>query len=328
MAGVLVVVGSVKGAPGASCLTAGLAVWLRQERGRPVLVVDADPAGGVFAVRGDLAAGRGLGSLAAMTRGAALSLAAVREHAAALPGGAGVLPGPVGAGEARSALQVLDGPLTGFARARPDREAVLVDAGRLPTAMVVAPQLLAAADGVILVAAADGEGLGQAAAWLPAIGELAERVAIVARQPAAGGGYSGREIADALGARVLFPRPPARPWSGPARRPAGRSPRPTARSPAARPSCPIAVTAWLPCPPAHQHPGPDATQSGARSTGLPGAATHPSRPARSTGRTPPARHACTPGRTPAAADDRPADPHWTHPHRATPRPEDRPHSTS
>ena len=96
-------------------------------------------------------------------------------------------------------MQVLDGPLTGFARARPDREAVLVDVGRLPTATAVAPQLLAAADGVILVAAADREGLAQAAAWLPAIGELAERVAIVARQPVAGGGYSGREIADALG---------------------------------------------------------------------------------------------------------------------------------
>ncbi len=203
MAGVLVVVGSIRGAPGASCLTGGLAMWLRQERGRPVLVVDADPAGGAFAVRAELAAGRGLGSLAATTRGAALSLATVSEHAAALPCGAGVLPGPVAAGEARSALQVLDGPLTGFAQARPDREAVLVDVGRLPTATAVAPQLLAAADGVILVAAADREGLAQAAAWLPAIGELAERVAIVARQPAAGGGYSGREIADALGVAVL-----------------------------------------------------------------------------------------------------------------------------
>jgi MinD-like ATPase involved in chromosome partitioning or flagellar assembly len=202
MAGVLVVVGSVKGAPGASCLTAGLAVWLRQERGRPVLVVDADPAGGVFAVRADLAAGRGLGSLAATTRGAPLSPATVTGHAAALPCGAGVLPGSVGAAEARSALQVLDGPLAGFATARPDREVVLVDAGRLPTAMAVARQLLAAADGMILVAAADREGLGQAAAWLQAIGELAERVAIVARQPAAGG-YSGREIADALGVAVL-----------------------------------------------------------------------------------------------------------------------------
>ncbi len=203
MAAVLVVVGSVKGAPGASCLTAGLAVWLRQEREWPVLVVDADSAGGVFAVRGNVVAGRGLGSLAAMSRGAALSLAMVREHAAPMPCGAGVLPGPVRAGEARSTLQVVDGPLTGFAQARPDGEAVLVDVGRLPTALIGAPQLLAAADGVVLVAAADREGLGQAAAWLPAAGELAEKVAIVARQPAAGGGYSGREIADALGVAVL-----------------------------------------------------------------------------------------------------------------------------
>ncbi len=197
----LIVIGSVKGSPGVSCLTAGVAVFLQGGSGS-VLVIEADPGGGVAAVRSGLGAHPGMASLAIRTRGAALAAASVAEHVQVLGSGAGVLVGPVAGDEASSGLDVLADPLARFARSRPDGELLLADVGRMDPDSAAAP-LVSAADGVVLVTHADREGLEQAASWLRTAGELNGRIAVVTRQPPTGLEYSPREIADGLGVQVL-----------------------------------------------------------------------------------------------------------------------------
>ncbi|MGE0295283.1 hypothetical protein [Pseudonocardia sp.] len=197
----LVVVGSVKGSPGVSCLTAGVAGRLRQER-LPVLVLDADPAGGVFTCRAGLAAHPGLVSLAAATRGAPLSVDVVAAHVQVLASGAGLLAGPPAGDQASSALEVLAERLAQFARSRPGPEVILADVGRLDAGSAATP-LVRGADGAVLVMRADREGLEQAGAWLRTDPEQRGRTALVTRQPSGGTEYRAAEIADALGVPVL-----------------------------------------------------------------------------------------------------------------------------
>lgn len=243
----LVVFGSVKGSPGVSCLTAGVAAcWLRREAGhssddgpgrsdrggarsavRPVVLVEADPAGGVLATRAGLPPLPGLAGLAAQARGAALSAGGVARHAQVLPSGAAVLVGPVGGDQASSVLDVLAEAVARFARSRPDMETLLVDAGRLDIDTAAWP-LVDGADGLVLVVRADAEGLGQAASWLGARPELAGRVALVLRAPSAGPEFPPREVVDELGLAVLarLPTDPVsagRAVAGPSGRGAARS---------------------------------------------------------------------------------------------------------
>jgi hypothetical protein len=224
------VFGSLKGSPGVSCLTAGVAACLRVDTGSrrlsartrrvrshdprttlgtssirpegPVLVWEADPSGGVFAGRAGLDAHPGMASLAARTRGGVLSAETVASHSQVLPSGAGVVVGPIAGDEASSGLEVLAESVVRFARSRPETEVHLADVGRLNLDSAAAP-FVWSADGVVLVAWADREGLAHAAAWLRGASELAARVAIVARQPAAGAEYTPQEIANALGVQVL-----------------------------------------------------------------------------------------------------------------------------
>jgi len=197
----LIVIGSVKGSPGVSCLTAGVAAS-RQGGNGSVLVIEADPTGGVAAGRSGLGAHPGMASLAIRTRGAALAAATVAEHVQVLQSGAGVLIGPVAGDEASSGLDVLAGPLARFARSRRDGELLLADVGRMHPDSAAAP-LVSTADGVVLVTHADREGLEQAASWLRTAGELNGRIAVVARQPSTGLEYSPQEIADGLSVQVL-----------------------------------------------------------------------------------------------------------------------------
>lgn len=210
-----IVFGSVKGSPGVSCLTAGVAACLRRDgadagaRGgrrpavRPlVLIVEADPSGGVFAGRAGLAAHPGMASMAARTRGAGLSTEAVAAHVQVLPSGVGVLVGPLSGEQASSGLEVLADGLVRFGRSRPDGELLLVDVGRMDLDSAATP-LVWSADGVVLVVRADREGLEQAAGWLRAAPELAGRVAVVLREPNSAAEYSPREVSDGLGVQVL-----------------------------------------------------------------------------------------------------------------------------
>lgn len=208
---VVIVCGSVRGSPGVSCLTAGVAGFLQRGvagsarghgRGRSVLLVEADPAGGVIASRAGLGAHPGMASLAAQSRGGVLSAGVVAPHVQPLSSGVGVLVGPLAGDQAVTGLEVLGEALAQFAQTRPDSEVILVDAGRIDLDSEASP-LLWAADGVVLLVWADTEGLAQAAAWLRTFADLAGRVAVVARQPISGTEYSPREIADGLRVQVL-----------------------------------------------------------------------------------------------------------------------------
>lgn len=243
----MVVFGSVKGSPGVTCLAAGVAAsWQRAVRPgasrrrtdevdgggdgrwrRPLLLVEADPSGGVLAARAGLGLTPGLTSLAAQARGGELSVELIARHMQVLPSGAAVLLGPIGADQARSVVSVLGGGVARFVRSRPDEEMVLVDAGRLDTDSPASP-MVAVADGVVLVVRSDGEGVGQAAAWLRSRPELGGRVAFVLRAPTWGAEFVAREIANELGVAILSRLPEdlgagAQAVTGPAGRGAARS---------------------------------------------------------------------------------------------------------
>lgn len=196
---VLVVFGSMRGSPGATCLTAGVAATLPPER--PVVVVEADPAGGVIAARAGLVPHPGMASLAARSRGQALTEDVVAPHVQVLPSGAGVIAGPVAGDQAESALAVVAEGLVRFVRARPENEAWLVDVGRLGTGGAAA--LVSAADGVVVVVRADEEGLRHGAAWIRTVPAVSPRIALVTRQPGFGTEFRPQEISDSLGVTVL-----------------------------------------------------------------------------------------------------------------------------
>jgi hypothetical protein len=147
---VLIGVGSVKGSPGVTTLGLGLAsVW----DGAATLFVEADPSGGDVAVWHRTGAEQGLVSVAAAVRRTSTALEVdVLEHTVDLGDGLHVLSGPVGASQARAAVElvaaradVLRAPLTAG-----DVDAVVVDLGRLDAG--VGHPLLAKLDVVLLVA--------------------------------------------------------------------------------------------------------------------------------------------------------------------------------
>ena len=88
---------SLRGAPGVTTATlVTAAVW---PAGRRVRLVEADPAGGVLAVRYGLSPSRGVASLAATRRSTPGLLDA---HSQTLPGGVQVLAAPVAGDHATS----------------------------------------------------------------------------------------------------------------------------------------------------------------------------------------------------------------------------------
>ncbi len=202
----IIALGSVKGSPGVTCTAAATAAWLQRRLLRSVLLVEADPAGGVIAARCGLSAQSGMASLAARTRGASLSVADVRGHLQVLPVGPPVLIAPIASDQATSALAAVGEQLAQFLRRLPPDEIVLIDVGRFPTAgsaeEPTAP-LLRVADGVALVASADREGLAGAAAWLQSVTLPMVGAALIARQPPLRAGYSSREIATELHVPVV-----------------------------------------------------------------------------------------------------------------------------
>jgi MinD-like ATPase involved in chromosome partitioning or flagellar assembly len=199
--GWLVVVTGGKGGPGATTLAVGLAgAWTAA--GRPVLLVDADPAGGDVAahlVVGSEALRRGVAPLAALGAARIDPAAVLAESTALAPGlrvlvgvhradAGGLLSRPVGVAIAEAACRV------------PGVELVVVDPGRLLPGSVAAAVVGLAEVGVIAVradvpgalaaqrafdAAGDVEGL-----WPVAVGVRRRSAADVA------------ELAEALGRPV------------------------------------------------------------------------------------------------------------------------------
>lgn len=194
--------GSVRSC-GVTTLVLGLAAtWPRraEPQGRPVLVVEADPAGGTLAASAGWPAEPGLVSLAAAARrGAEPSL--VFEHCQHLPGAASVLAGPARSDQARSALGML-GPLLG--RLGELDADVLVDCGRLEDASPVLGIFERAAQGdressAVLVSRGRLCDLQAVASWLEAHPAGPGAGLVVAGD----GPYFDAEIAEALGLAVL-----------------------------------------------------------------------------------------------------------------------------
>ena len=200
--GSVVAFGSVRSC-GVTTLVLGLAVtWPRRAEppGRPVLVVEADPAGGTLAASAGWPAEPGLVSLAAAARrGAEPSL--VFEHCQHLPGGAAVLAGPARGDQAKSALVML-APLLG--RLGELDADVLVDCGRLEDTSPVLGIFERAAqgdrgNGAVLVSRGRLCDLQAVASWLEA-----HPVASGAGLVVVGDGpYPDAEITEALGLPVL-----------------------------------------------------------------------------------------------------------------------------
>ena len=187
----VVAVGSVRSC-GASTLALGLvATW---PEARPVLLVEADPAGGTLAATAGWPGEPSLVSLAAAARHGG-DPGIVEAHCHLLPGGAQALVAPASAEQARAALGML-GTLFGHLG---DLEAdVVVDCGRLdPGSPAMA--LVEHADRLLLVARPRLSDLHAVSAWLASHGALSGHVSLVA---VGDGPYPDAEIADALGTEV------------------------------------------------------------------------------------------------------------------------------
>lgn len=190
----LVVCGSVSGAPGVSTVALGLAAGWLDGGG---LLVEADPSGGVVAARFGLAQQPGVAALATAARHGG-PVTGLGEYVRRLPLGVDVVVGPGSAETAGGAVAVLarhpDTALGGLA------PVVLADAGRLYLGSP-ATGLLPAADAVVVVVNPTVEGLDHLDARLPALAEAVRpgRLGVVL---AGRGRYPMAEVADRLGVPV------------------------------------------------------------------------------------------------------------------------------
>jgi hypothetical protein len=247
---VLLVLASVKGAPGVS--TAARALAAAWPAARSPVLLELDPSGGDLIVDFGLDAEPGLMSLAAAARrGPRLGLA--REHAQRLPGGLLVVPAPSGAEQAAAAVDVLlssaawdtmpgtpppGGDTSSDGQAAEDqaaagqpgagRDVLIVDAGRLPTRAgpgVEVSRLLRAADAVLVVARNDARGLVHAAARVEHLTSMVVSPRRLRLLLVNSGPYPAEDVGRGLGVPVAGVLPidarAARTLAGrPARRPA------------------------------------------------------------------------------------------------------------
>ena len=139
----VVALGSAKGAPGVTTMALALAAgW---PANRALMVVEADPDGGVLAARRDLSPEPGLVTLAAALR---RDRGTLTPHRQALGEGVHALCAPVAAAQVRAALAVGgDGLSSALAAAQDD---VLIDCGRL-TVTSPAAALARDADTVLIL---------------------------------------------------------------------------------------------------------------------------------------------------------------------------------
>lgn len=188
--------GSAKASPGVTTsLLAMAAVWPAD---RSLLLVEADPDGGVLSTRCGLAAEPGLSTLAVAGR-RSMPLGELARHVQRLPGGdVDVLVGPPSAEQSRRALELGAGPLAVALRELPGTD-VLVDLGRLTPAATTWP-LVDAADRVVLVARPRLEELQLLPARLRALtgAGVAPSLVLVGERP-----YSPTEVTTALDVDVL-----------------------------------------------------------------------------------------------------------------------------
>jgi hypothetical protein len=167
----LIAVASFSGSPGVTTAALGIAAcW---PAGAEPLLAEADPSGGDLQAWYGMPDTPGMVSLAAAARrGHGPDLLA--GHAARLPGGLRVLPGPVGASQAHAAASQLAAvgyePVTAAAAAG---QVIVADCGRLTPGTPVTA-LLDAAAVLLVVTAGDPAALAHVHARLGALGALAD----------------------------------------------------------------------------------------------------------------------------------------------------------
>ncbi|WP_319463012.1 hypothetical protein [Micromonospora sp. RTP1Z1] len=196
----LIVCGSLSGAPGVSTAAVGLAA---QWPGGRALLVEADPSGGVVAARFGLAQQPGLTSLAASTRHGG-GVESIAEHLQGLPLGIEAVVAPGSADTVAGSVTVL-GRNSGTVL-RGVAGVVVADVGRLYPGSP-AGGLLPAADAVLVLASPATEYLDHVDARMPWLREVT-RPGVLGLALAGPGSYPAGEIAARLGAPVwaVLPR--------------------------------------------------------------------------------------------------------------------------
>ncbi|WP_412538649.1 hypothetical protein R8Z50_22690 [Longispora sp. K20-0274] len=182
-------IGSLKGSPGATTISVGLAaLW----PGEAAVMVEADPAGGDLAARFGGCVEPGLTTLAAAGRSGARAV--LSEHAQLLPVGVSAVLAPPG-----DAAAAAVGALATSGRTVLAGNPVVVDLGRVSQGGA-GMALAAASDMFLLVIRPTVEEQAQLAARLPwLVAATSGRLSLVL---AGGGPYSARQITDAYGLPV------------------------------------------------------------------------------------------------------------------------------
>lgn len=191
---------SVKGSPGVT--TTALALAARWPGAKPVLL-EADPAGGDLGVRFGLPSVPGLVSLAAASR-RTRDPALFTEHCQVLPGGVAVVVGPLGAEQARAALEILGTRGLGLLRATAvdPTSLVLMDVGRVDVASP-AVALLRGASAVLVLTRPRAEDLSHAATVLAVVPTWTRHPGLVL----IGSGYPRADVERELGVPVMATLP-------------------------------------------------------------------------------------------------------------------------
>ena len=163
----LIVFCSQKGSPGASLTSLAVAAAWPVREGRRRVLVEADPAGGVLAMRYGLSREPGLLSLATSVRHGVTAGADIMDHTQALPGGLLAIVSPEHSSSIEASLAAA-GPALGSALSSVDDLDVIVDIGRL-SASSPTRSLLTHADVVFMVARPTPEHIVPGAEQLQAI---------------------------------------------------------------------------------------------------------------------------------------------------------------
>lgn len=167
---------SAKHSPGATTTAAALATAATDDG--PVLLVEADPAGGDLAARHRLSLDPSLVSLAAAGRHRVDLDASVDGHCQPLPAGPTVLLAPASPSQTTAALRSLGPHLVDALMRRGGT--VVVDGGRWPADGAATP-LIEAADAILLVARPSLEGIEHVRARLETVADptVRRRIAVV-----------------------------------------------------------------------------------------------------------------------------------------------------
>lgn len=164
---------SQKGSPGATTTALAVAAAWPLVQGRQKLFVEADPFGGVLAVRYQMGIEPGLLTLAAAVR-ADMDDESVWDHAQELPGGLPAIIGPDSPDQANAVLSAT-GRRMGAFLSNLDSVDVIADVGRVAS-FAPSSELLQEADLVLMVAKPEAENLQPSAQRILSLGLAPERI--------------------------------------------------------------------------------------------------------------------------------------------------------